>query len=65
MSEEKDSNTNVSAIRIMHELGQISGKLEVMDKNMTSRMDMMRDDMLRAYQGMPEPLLTCVKRSKR
>ena len=50
MSEEKDSNTNVSAIRIMHELGQISGKLEVMDKNMTSRMDMMRDDMLRAYQ---------------
>ena len=47
---EENENKNVITIRIMHELGQISGKLETMDKNMSSRMDMMRDDMLRAYQ---------------
>lgn len=47
---EDENNRDAITIRIMHELGQISGKLETMDKNMSSRMDMMRDDMLRAYQ---------------
>lgn len=46
----EENERDAITIRIMHELGQISGKLETMDKNMSSRMDMMRDDMLRAYQ---------------